>query len=169
MLATLCSKPAPMKANRHQKISTSRAPSLLVRAPIQTARQTRTLQSTPRTKSSSAGACIFAATVEAMKVLAGALPIRPEAATAPPSSIDPTRLPAKLTSQTLATEAAETVLERAPTTMVRLLPVNSSDPAKITSVSATPKEAPITVLVAGEPAPASGAPMAKMRTMPKPT
>src|SRR5206468_12262357 len=47
--------------------------------------------------------------------------------------------------------------------------VNNSEPAKMTRVSAIPKEAPITVFVAADPLACKGAPMAKMRTMPRPT
>jgi len=53
--------------------------------------------------------------------------------------------------------------------MNMLLPVNSSEPAKMTSVRATPNEAPITAFTAPDPAAWSGAPMQKIRTMPRPT
>src|SRR5438128_2487335 len=56
MLATLCSKPAPMKANRHQKISKRRAVSSFARMPIHTARQTSALQRMARKNSSRSGA-----------------------------------------------------------------------------------------------------------------
>ena len=82
MFATLCSKPAPMKAKRHQKMSTSRAVSSLVRIPIHTARQTRALQSTPRKNSSLAGAAILAATTPSTNSFAGALLRTPELAVA---------------------------------------------------------------------------------------
>src|SRR6185436_8573981 len=169
MFATLCSKPAPMKAKRHQKMSTSRAVSSFARIPIHTARQTSMLQSTPRKKRSRAGADILAATIPRTNSFAGALPSTPDAAVASASSADPARLPTKLSAHTFASAPALTVRERAPTVITRLFPVKSSEPAKITSVSATPNEAPITAFVAPEPAACSGAPMAKMRTMPSPT
>ena len=169
MFATLCSKPAPMKAKRHQKMSTSRAVSSLVRIPIHTARHTSALQSTPRKNSSLAGAAILAATTPSTNSFAGALPSTPEAAVASARSSEPTRLPAKLTIQIRASAAPFTVRESRPTVMTRLLPVNSSEPAKMTRVRATPNEAPMTALVAPEPAACSGAPMAKMSTMPRPT
>src|SRR5437660_1199318 len=169
MLATLCSKPAPMKANRHQKISKRRAVSSFARMPIHTARQTSALQRMARKNSSRSGAPILDATMPRRNSLAGGLLRTPELAVASASNIEPARFPAKLTAHTLPSAVAVTVRESAPTVITRLLPVNSSDPAKMTSVSATPNEAPITALVAHEPAACSGAPMAKMSTMPRPT
>ena len=89
MFATLCSKPEPMKAKRHQKMSTSRAVSSLVRSAIQTARHTRALQSTPRKNSSLAGAVILAETTPSTKSLAGALLSTPEATVARARSSEP--------------------------------------------------------------------------------
>jgi hypothetical protein len=99
MFATLCSNPEPMKANRHQKMSTRRAVSSLVRSPIHTARHTNALQSTPRKNSSLAGATILAATTPSTNSFAGALLSTPEAAVASASSSEPTRLPRKLAIQ----------------------------------------------------------------------
>ena len=61
MLATECSNPLPMKANRHQKMAMHFAASLVMRALIQMARQTSQLHRIARAKSSIAGAFIFAA------------------------------------------------------------------------------------------------------------
>lgn len=41
-------------------------------------------------------------------------------------------------------------------TPIRLFPVNSSDPAKITNVNAIPKDTPMTSFTTGDPAAAKG-------------
>ena len=59
MLATLCSNPAPIKANRHQKIRMHFAVSFVVRAEVQIARQTSQLHNIARATNSLAGSVIF--------------------------------------------------------------------------------------------------------------
>jgi hypothetical protein len=51
---------------------------------------------------------------------------------------------------------------------MRLLPVNNSDPAKITSVKAIPNDTPITSLTTGDPAAANGPPTLKINAIPNP-
>lgn len=54
MLATECSKPQAMRANKHQKIKMPRAASELARSAVQSARQTSQLHRMPRARSASA-------------------------------------------------------------------------------------------------------------------
>ncbi len=169
MLAMLCSKPAPMKAKRHQKMRRSFATSSFVFAAIHTASVTRTLQRRPRKKSSEAGADILAALTFSTNSFMGEAEATPAATVAAARASEPARFPAKERSHTRSVSPQLTFRSSAPSVMTRLLPVKSSEPAKTTSVSATPKEAPMSAFVPGEAAAAMGAPMAKMRTMPRPT
>ncbi|MMZ64700.1 hypothetical protein D1872_270500 [compost metagenome] len=50
-----------------------------------------------------------------------------------------------------------------------LLPVNSSDPANTTKVSASPNDIPISMVWNGDFAAANGAPMLNIRMIPSPT
>src|SRR5580693_6530917 len=94
MLATECSKPLPMKANRHQKMAMHLALSLVMRADIQSARQTSQLHRTARAKSAIAGAFIFAAaTVRRKPLLECSTPPPPPSTNSAASAAAPTRLP----------------------------------------------------------------------------
>ena len=156
-----------MNANRHQKITPSLAASLVVRAVIQSARQTSQLHRMARANSSPAGAFIFAA---ATLCSSGA----PSPSSAPPppatkisaSSTAPARLPSQDSVQLAARSPPATRRRSRPIDMNMVCPVNSSEPAKTTSVSAMPNEAPIT---SRRQAGSMVAPTLKIRMMPSPT
>src|SRR5215472_8943725 len=168
MLAMLCSKPEPMKANRHQKIITSFAASLVARMLVHTARHTSQLHSTALRNSGQNGALTLASATDVTNPLA-LVTAAPESHTMDASSTEPMRLPIQLTTHTSMRSRAVVCLSHNPQTMVRLLPVNSSAPPMITSDSAMPKEAPISAARSGSSAAASGAPIEKIRMIPKPT
>ena len=53
--------------------------------------------------------------------------------------------------------------------MIKLLPVNNSEPAKTTKLKAPPKEIPIMILVAADPAAVSNPPIVKISIIAIPT
>ena len=170
MLATECSKPLAMKAYRHQKIAMHFAVSLVIRAEVQIARQTSQLHRIARATSSSAGALILAA---ATLTISGLLPASPKRAGPPPPAtnnaariVQPSRLPAHEKPQQAASSRRLVRPCSQPCVMNIVWPVNRSDPAKITRVSAMPNEAPITI---GRMLGSTALPTQKIRMMPSPT
>src|SRR5215471_5061445 len=85
------------------------------------------------------------------------------------SSALPVRFPIQVQAQLAARSDRRVLPARVPKLKIMLLPVKSSAPANTTRVKATPKDAPITSFVAGEPAAARGAPIVNTRTTPIPT
>src|SRR2546428_12155981 len=164
----LCSNPLPTKANRHQKIKTSFAASLVVRPAVQTARQTSQLHRIPRTISSHPDRFIFVAATFMSRSTCGACESTPDWATSQASPSEPARFPASETAKIHVSVPQEISRVSAPTAQTMLFPVNSSDPAKMTRARAIPKAAPITSLEAGEPAAANGAPILQIRGNAKP-
>src|SRR5512146_1430017 len=142
--ATLCSKPVLMNANRHQKISMIFAASFAVRPEVHTARQTSQLHSNPLRNSSHAGSDIFMAATFPISSACGPLDRTPDWTTSQASASEPTRLPTHDQTLSCATWVQVRLRESPPITPVILLPVNNSDPAKITRVRAIPNETPIT-------------------------
>src|SRR5919112_4949509 len=134
----LCSNPLPTKAKRHQKISRSFAASLLVRPDIQTARQTSQLHKIPRINNSQPERLIFVATALNNKSDCGACESTPDCAINQASPNEPARLPINETPQMRPSIFQVIVSLSAPIAQTRLFPVNNSEPAKITKVSATP-------------------------------
>ena len=81
---------------------------------------------------------------------------------------DPNRFPTSDQKNKLPTCRQVTCPASPPMTPTMLLPVKSSEPAKITRVSAIPNETPMTNFSAAEPSEANGPPMQKISVMPKP-
>ena len=92
----------------------------------------------------------------------------PDCTTSHATANEPSRLPINDHAKSAATCVQVTRFASAPITATILLPVNSSDPAKITSVNAMPKETPITSFKAAEPSAAKGPPTLKINVIPKP-
>src|SRR3569623_514455 len=157
-----------MNANRHQKIIPSLAVSSLVRRPVQTARHTSVLHSRHRKNSSLKGALIFASAALARKSLRGAFESSPVCTAAYASNCEPMRLPSLLAPHTASVRVQETSRVRLPTAITMVFPGNSSEPAKMTSARAIPKDAPITTFTDADPAAASGAPIENTRMLPHP-
>jgi hypothetical protein len=95
-----------------------------------------------------------------------ASPLSPEKWKRSARTTAPARFPSQQTIQTFAASASVTVFFMMPRLMTMVLPVKSSEPAITTRERAIPKETPMTVLVAGEPA--SCPPITLMRILPNP-
>src|SRR5215470_5968505 len=122
------------------------AVSLVIRAEVQIARQTSQLHSIARATSSSAGAFILAA---ATLVISGLLPASarppPPATKITASRAQPARLPAQEAPQHAA-RSRRLVRPRSQPRVINIVwPVKRSEPAKMTNVSAIPKDAPMTI------------------------
>ncbi|MNW59925.1 hypothetical protein D3C74_378790 [compost metagenome] len=133
------------------------------------ARHTSQLQRMPRKNNSDTGAAIFLAEATNNRCSGAAVLNRPLPTISRLSRIAPSKLPRKTSPQFFSVSL--TVVRPASVLMVKnmLLPVNSSDPAKMTSVRASPKDMPINMVCSGDCAARSGAPILKIRTMPSPT
>src|SRR5205807_2327028 len=150
MFATLCSNPAPIKANRHQNTITSLATSLVVRNEHQTARHTSQLARMPRANATTNGRFIFVSAVASTNDRCGSLANEVEAASSAANAIEPTRLPTSDQPHKRASPAHVVRPAKRPSGSTIALPVNNSAPATTTRLSAIPKDAPITTLVKGE-------------------
>ena len=140
----LCSNPLPMKANRHQKIKRILAASPTARDAVQTARHTNQLQRMPRMKSSQAGRDILIPATFWIRVACGVADTTPDCTTSHATARDPSKFPRSDHANRAPTCPHVNCLASPPITPIMLLPVNNSDPAKITRVSAMPKDTPIT-------------------------
>src|SRR5688572_25736215 len=144
MLATLCSKPAVMKVNMHHQIISTFAASSLIRAAIHTPRHTSQFASTARHSSCSGGRFIFVLATFSTNALNGSVSTTPDRTTITASSTLPTRLPTQVQPQLAINSFIDALRVSTPSVSTRLLPVNSSEPAKMTMVSAPPKQTPMT-------------------------
>ena len=167
-LAIECSKPDPMNASSAHHTRASLAPSDRVRAAIHSARHTRALHSTARQNSCGPPAASFVVTIVATRSDAAPDNV-PPAWTAAASSNEPARLPASDATATAATRCGPVTPRHQPCSMNITLPVNSSAPAKITRVRASPNTAPWTSRAAPDPAATSGALTDTSNTIAKPT
>ena len=149
--AILCSNPLPTNANTPQKSTMIFAVSFVVRAAIHTARHTSMLQSTPRLKSSQAGTAIFSSATFMNRSTCGAFDTTPDCAISQATANEPARFPMKDQTKIYPTYFQVIALDSAPMVQTILLPVNNSDPAKITNVRAMPNDAPITSFSAADP------------------
>src|SRR6266513_1319913 len=176
MLAIECSKPdATNASNAHHK-TMHLAASLRVRAAIHSPRHTSALHSTARQKSCPPPAASLACTIEPRSVWAGlAFPgVAPIVSahdwqTAAANAIEPTKLPISELTQTTTRSPIRTSRRTNPWSMVIVLPVKSSAPAKTTRVRATPNTAPCISLLKGDAAVTSGAPTLISSTTATPT
>ena len=166
--AILCSNPLPMKANRHQKIMINLAVSLCVRKEIHTAKQTSQLHNIPRRKASFALRDIFIPAALRTKTCAASVKL-PPSTTNQPRNIEPIKLPIKHMVNNMIIGPMPTRLASRLIAKIILFPVKSSDPANMTRLSATPKEAPMTSFkYPPPPAAAIGPPIEKIKVMPNP-
>ncbi len=81
----------------------------------------------------------------------------------------PMRLPTQVQTQFAPRSRQRALPDSTPSVSTRLLPVNSSEPAKITMVSAPPKQTPIDSRTTPGEAVDSVPPMVKISTMAAPT
>src|SRR6266446_6082442 len=158
-----------MNVNMHHQIIKIRAVSLLIRTAIQTPRQTSQLARMARQRSCSTGMFIFFSTSPSTKPLMGSASSRPARTTMTANSTLPIRLPIHVQTQLLSRSLAVAFLLKTPSVSTRLLPVKSSDPAKITMVSAPPKQMPLVMRTAPGLSLEREPPMVKIRTMAAPT
>src|SRR5205807_1735082 len=158
-----------MSVNMPHQIMRIRAVSLLIRTAIHTPRQTSQLARTARHRSCSAGRFIFFSTRPSTKPLMGSASSRPARTTMTANSTLPMRLPIQVQIQLLSRSLSVAFLLKTPSVSTRLLPVKSSDPAKITMVSAPPKQMPMVMRTAPGLSLDREPPMVKIRTMAAPT
>ena len=168
MLATLCSNPLVIKANKHQNTIISLPDSLFILIEQSTAKQTSRLHKIPFTKSGIKSPFILVAAVLSIKA-----PVGVAAAfvsdNKSPSNVEPIAFPIKLQTHMLAESFHVTFLSRAPTVSIILFPVKSSEPAMITRLRAIPKESPISIFVKGKLLSEPSPPIVIIRKIPKPT
>ena len=120
------------------------APSLCVRPDIQMARQTSQLHRMARANSASAGAFILAAaTVSRYPLLECSIASPPPATNSAARTAQPARLPSHDVTMQASIWPGDTLPRSAPNGMIMAWLVKRSAPAKITKVSAMPKDAPM--------------------------
>ncbi|MNJ65084.1 hypothetical protein D3C77_610770 [compost metagenome] len=125
---------------------TSLAISSLVRLAIHNARQTSQLHKIPRKNSSEIGALIFLAEIANIRCSGAAVLNNPVPTMSKDNTIAPARLPRNTRVQFLSVSPTVVLPANVLTVKNILLPVNNSDPANTTKVSARPKDIPINIL-----------------------
>ncbi|MNC40401.1 hypothetical protein D3C75_891080 [compost metagenome] len=119
------------------------AVSLLAREAIHSARQTSQLQRIPRKNSSEKGKLIFLAAAVKIRCSAGAALNNPVPRISRARTTAPATFPIKTMIQFFTVSHTLVRPARVLTVKNILFPVNSSEPAKTTSVRAIPKDVPI--------------------------
>ena len=166
--AMLCSNPLPTNAKRHQKIRISFAESLVVRPAVQTARQTSQLHRRPRTSNSHPDRLIFVAATFINKTLCGLCDSTPDCATSHARARDPIRLPTKGKVHRRPRVRHEITPSSTPIAQIMLLPVNNSEPAKMTQTERDRrKDAPCELQRGPLPLLRMARPTLKMSVIPK--
>ena len=140
-----------------------------MRPAIHTPRHTIQLASTARHRSCSAGSVILVCTTLSTNALTGSALKMPERTTITASSTLPSRLPTQVQPQLATRSRTEVLRVSTPRVSTRLLPVNNSDPAKMTMVSAPPKQTPMTGFTSAGKSFDSAPPMVKISTIAAPT
>src|SRR3954447_21844271 len=161
-----------MKVNMQNQMSRMRAVSSFDRAAIHTPRHTSQLASTARRNSCTGGMFILAATTFCTKALTApklSASSSPALTTITASSRLPARLPSHVHHQFASSSRQVALPVNTPSVRTRLLPVNSSEPANTTSVSAPPKHTPMTSRTTPGDSLDSEPPTVKIRKIAAPT
>jgi len=85
------------------------------------------------------------------------------------NATEPIKFPIKLKIHIFIESAQVTFFSSDPIVMTMLFPVKSSEPAIITRLKAIPKDAPITIFVAGDSAADNNPPIVNINKIPNPT